>query len=70
MVTTRNSAECTALRAHTIPIAPMTANGARIQKAAASPPFICPAAAARIRSCVMPSPRFAPRRTDGGGLCR
>src|SRR2546423_2815947 len=37
MVSTRKSAECTALRAHTMPIAPRTATGARTQNVIASP---------------------------------
>ncbi len=43
MVVTRNSAECTALRAATMPIPQTTAIGARMKNAACSPPFTAPA---------------------------
>ena len=40
----RHSAECTALRANTMPSAPASATGPRIQNATASPTPVCGAA--------------------------
>ena len=60
MVATSDSAECTALRSSTMPIAPSSATGPRIQNATASPvltwfgPCRRPAPP-ESRSCVVPS---------------
>ncbi len=62
MVSTSHSAECTALRAHTMPIAPSSASGARIQKVTSSPLETWPAAASTV-DVVMPClPCRPPRR--------
>src|SRR2546430_888234 len=61
MVSTRNSAECTALRAHTMPTAQTSASGARSQKTTASP---VPTVAAARSAWFMTPPLF-PRSRAG-----
>ena len=60
MVSTSHSAECTALRAHTMPIAPISASGARTQKVTSSPPETSPAAASTVVAVMPPLPCLPP----------